>query len=347
MTEAIIQKRDLFENVKSLKEYSEFYEKSFLQYIGSKRKLMPFIVKHITGNVIIDLMAGTHSLGYYFKDKKRVYANDIMLYSFLIGKGIIESSILKLKPLVIESSKKHNFFENNYSGTYFTLKQCQQLDSLKYSIERLGDDYLKACYYSCLFNILDRIATTAGHFDGFLKQNTKKAQNRKSKDVIKYFEAEVIKFRNKKNVFGSKVYNLEALDFLKLIDDADTIYIDPPYNHRQYNTLYHIPEMFAKYSGKLKDCMYKYPEERYFSPYCYKSQAMKAFDVLLSELIKKSNHIVFSYSNKGLVPIEDLINLFKNYFNEIDIDKISYYHRKQKTSKGNGIVLEYIFSLSN
>ena len=78
MTEAIIQKRDLFENVKSLKEYSEFYEKSFLQYIGSKRKLMPSIVKHITGNVIVDLMAGTHSLGYYFKDKKRVYANDIM-----------------------------------------------------------------------------------------------------------------------------------------------------------------------------------------------------------------------------------------------------------------------------
>ena len=37
MTEAIIQKRDLFKNVKSLKEYSEFYEKSFLQYIDKFR----------------------------------------------------------------------------------------------------------------------------------------------------------------------------------------------------------------------------------------------------------------------------------------------------------------------
>ena len=85
----------------------------------------------------------------------------------------------------------------------------------------------------------------------------------------------------------------EFMTHCKLIEDADTIYIDPPYNHRQYNTLYHILEMFAKYSGKLKDCMYKYPEDRYYSPYCYKSQALKAFDNLISEATKKSNHIVF------------------------------------------------------
>ena len=219
--------------------------------------------------------------------------------------------------------------------------------NVKYSIEKLSNDNLKACYYSCVFNILDRVATTAGHFDGFLKSNTKKAQIRKFKDVIEYFECEVENFKNKKNVFGSKVYNLDAIDFLKIIEDADTIYIDPPYNHRQYNTLYHILEMFAKYSGKLKDCIYKYPEERYYSPYCYKSQAFKAFDNLISEATKKSNHIVFSYSNKGLVPIEDLINLFRKYFHGIIKEEISYYHRKQKTSKGDGFVSEYIFSLSN
>ena len=292
-------------------------------------------------------MAGTHSLGFYLKDKKKVIANDIMKYSFLIGKAIIESSILKLRPLKIESNAQYNFFEKNYAGTYFTTKQCQDLDAIKYSIEKLKDEYEKACYYSCVFNILDRIGTTAGHFDGFLKQNTKKAKIRRDKDALRYFGSEVREFTNKINKHDSKVYNLDAVDLLDEIDKVDTIYIDPHYNHRQYNTLYHIPEMFVKYSGKLKNCLYKYPEKRFFSPYSYKSKAIAAFDYLIKKACSKSNHIIFSYSNNGILPINKLLMIFKKYFNEVEKEEIKYYHRKQKTSKGNGIVTEFIFSLDN
>ena len=131
------------------------------------------------------------------------------------------------------------------------------------------------------------------------------------------------------------------------IEEVDTIYIDPPYNHRQYSTLYHILEMFVKYSGKLKECMYKYPLERYFSPYSYKSKALEAFERLIRKASDKSSIIVFSYSNKGLVSIRKLKSIFIKYFDNIKQEKIKYYHRKQKTSKGKGIVSEYIFSMSN
>jgi len=346
MTQFLTQNIETNNYIELNNEYTEFLNRSFLQYIGSKRKLLPFILKYIKGNIIVDLMAGTHSLGYFLKDKKKVIANDIMQYSYVIGKAIVESSILSLKPLKIEFSYKNNFFEKNYSGTYFTTKQCRDLDAIKYSIEQLNNDYLKACYYSCVFNILDRIGTTAGHFDGFLKKNTKKAQTRKNKEVLKYFENEVKKFKSKENKFGSKVYNLDAIDLLDSIKKADTIYIDPPYNHRQYSTLYHILEMFVKYSGKLKDCMYKYPEDRYFSPYCYKSKAFKAFDDLIKKAREKTNHVVFSYSNKGIISIAKLKALFRKYFDDIHIEQIYYYHRKQKTSKGKGFVSEFIFSLN-
>ena len=328
-------------------ENDSFLLKNFLQYIGSKRKLISIIFKHIKGHKIVDLMAGTHSLGFFLKDKKKVIANDVMQYSFLIGKAIVEGSTLKLRPLEIEYNKQFKFFEKNYAGTYFTLKQCQDLDAIKYSIEELKDEYVKACYYSCVFNILDRIGTTAGHFDGYLKQNTVKAKIRRDKDAIKYFENEVRDFFNKENKYNSRVYNLDAVDLLGEIEGVDTIYIDPPYNHRQYNTLYHILEMFVKYSGALKNCLYKYPEERYFSPYCYKSRAISAFDDLIKLACCKSNHIIFSYSNNGIVPIKKLIMIFEKYFDEINKEEIRYYHRKQKTSKGNGIVTEYIFSLVN
>ncbi len=328
-------------------ENESFINKNFLQYIGSKRKLISNIIKHIKGQEIVDLMAGTHALGFFLKDKKKVIANDVMRYSYLIGKAIVESSTLKLQPLNIERNDRFKFFEKNYAGTYFTSKQCQDLDAIKNSIEKLEDEYLKACYYSCVFNILDRIGTTAGHFDGYLKQNSAKAKIRRDKDVIRYFENEVRDFTNKINKYDSKVYNLDAVELLEEIDPANTIYIDPPYNHRQYNTLYHILEMFAKYSGPLKKCLYKYPEERYFSPYSYKSRAIPAFDYLIKKASRKSNHIIFSYSNNGIVPIKKLIMIFEKYFDEINKEEIRYYHRKQKTSKGNGIVTEYIFSLDN
>ena len=328
-------------------DFLSVQNKNFLQYIGSKRKLIPYLIKYIKGHEIVDLMAGTHSLGFFLKDQKKIIANDVMQYSFLIGKAIVESSTLRLEPLKIERNRKFNFFERNYSGTYFTKKQCQDLDALKFSIEKLKNEKVKACYYSCVFNILDRIGTTAGHFDGFLKQNTIKAKIRRDKNAIKYFESEVSNFTNKVNRYNSKVFNLDAIELLDEIDCVNTIYIDPPYNHRQYNTLYHILEMFVKYTGPLKNCMYKYPEDRYFSPYSYKSKVIPAFDYLLKKASYKSNHIVFSYSNNGIVPIKKLLLIFERYFNIINIEEISYYHRKQKTSKGNGFVKEYIFSLDN
>ena len=324
----------------------EIIEKSFLQYIGNKRKLISHLIKYMDRKIIVDLMAGTHTLGYALKSIKTVISNDIMEYSFLIGKAIVESSISSLDPIEISYSKDYNFFERNYSGTYFTEKQCRDFDALKFSIEQLDDDLLKACYYSCVFNIMDRIGTTAGHFDGFLKQDTKKAKTRKNKQVIEAFLQEVSRFRNKQNKFHSKVYNLDAFDLLDNINRVDTIYIDPPYNHRQYNTLYHILEMFAKYSGELKDCMYRYPKSRFFSSFCYKSKAVEAFNELIKKCAKNTDNIIFSYSNKGIVPIQTLLFIFEKYFKEIKIEEIDYFHRKQKTSKGKGNVKEYIFSLN-
>lgn len=347
MTEYLIQNKILNSTNEIQDGYCDSLSKAFLQYIGSKRKLITHIVKYFRGHIIVDLMAGTHSLGYFLKDKKKVIANDIMQYSYLIGKAIVESSILKLKPLKIEYNGSYNFFEKNYSGTYFTTKQCQDLDAIKYTIEKLENKNLKACYYSCVFNILDRIGATAGHFDGFLKKNTEKARRRKNKNVIDYFEREIKCFQNKINKFGSVVYNIDGIELLDQIKKVDTIYIDPPYNHRQYSTLYHILEMFARYNGKLKNCLYKYPEKRYFSPYSYKSKAESAFNNLLRKSSEVSNQVIFSYSNKGIVSIKKLKNIFEKYFDITFIEKFKYYHRQQKTSQGNGIVTEYIFTLNN
>ena len=179
-----------------------------------------------------------------------------------------------------------------------------------------------------------------------MNSNTIKAKKRKTKNVKEYFNKEVLNFNNKPNLYGSLVYNMEAIDFLNQLQKADTIYIDPPYNHRQYSTLYHIPEMFIRYSGEIKNCKYRYPKERYFSHYCYKSKAFDAFKQLIKQCSEKSNNIVFSYSDNGIIPIKKLEALFSEHFSNIKIEQIDYYHRKQKTSNGNGYVKEFIYTLN-
>jgi adenine-specific DNA-methyltransferase len=65
-----------------------------MKYMGSKRPLLGSIVPVIRkyskeGQTILDLFAGTHSVGYSLKQHFRIFANDIQRYSLAIGKAIL------------------------------------------------------------------------------------------------------------------------------------------------------------------------------------------------------------------------------------------------------------------
>ena len=65
-----------------------------IRYMGNKNRLLDFVVPEIEsltapGDVVCDLMAGTHSIGYALKERNTVYANDIQYYSYIIGKTLL------------------------------------------------------------------------------------------------------------------------------------------------------------------------------------------------------------------------------------------------------------------
>jgi adenine-specific DNA-methyltransferase len=85
----------------------------------------------------------------------------------------------------------------------------------------------------------------------------------------------------------------------------DVVYLDPPYNHRQYSGNYHILETIAKYDapeihGKtgMRDCR----DQK--SNYCSRVNVKKAY----SELIKTidANYIFLSYNDEGLMSLDDI-----------------------------------------
>ena len=69
---------------------------SILNYQGSKRNLIEFIHKHtepllLPGKTILDIFAGTCSVGYSFKRTNRVYANDCEKYAAVISEALLSN----------------------------------------------------------------------------------------------------------------------------------------------------------------------------------------------------------------------------------------------------------------
>jgi adenine-specific DNA-methyltransferase len=88
------------------------------------------------------------------------------------------------------------------------------------------------------------------------------------------------------------------------------MYMDPPYNHRQYGANYHMLNTIAKYddftpAGKTGLRSY----ER--SQWCVKNQVSIAFDDLVKRA--KFRYIFLSYNNEGLMSIEHVRDTMSKY----------------------------------
>ena len=83
----------------------------------------------------------------------------------------------------------------------------------------------------------------------------------------------------------------------------DVLYMDPPYNHRQYNANYHVLETIARwdlaaFTPRGKTGLREAEAQR--SPFCSRRGVARAF----GELIGKADarHVLVSYSDEGLLP---------------------------------------------
>ena len=209
-----------------------------LQYRGNKSQLIDFLKPFFyQGNTVLDLMAGSQSVGLAIKHNSRVITNDVQYYSFILGQAYIENNkYTKLKIIpkdIIKPDPRFKLFQTKFFNVYFTKGQCIEIDNIRATIERIKkfNKILFYCYLSCLLQSLDIIARTAGHFDGAINGNSEKANKRKKKSVYIEFCKRTKKFSTIKTNYRNKSFNLPAKKLLEKIEEIDIIYIDPPYNH--------------------------------------------------------------------------------------------------------------------
>ena len=328
-----------------------------MNYIGSKYKLSDFIsssVKSIVGEdlsdkIFCDLFAGTGVVGRNFKKEvKKVISNDMEFYSYVLNKNYIENHEFLDNEIYIkelnETNGEEGFIFNEYSENgkanrlYFSEHNGKKIDAIRTKIEfwKTEKKISSALYYFLLASLLesaDKVANTASVYGAFLKKIKKTAQ----KELI--LEPAIFEI----NSHSHEVYNEDSNLLIKKIE-GDILYLDPPYNHRRYNTNYHILETVALYDNPQIKGKTGIRVEDKSSKYCSKKEALIAFE----DLIRNANFkfILLSYNDEGIISSEDIKKTMLKYgkYSRKEKEYKRFKADNNRTYKKN-LVLEYIHCL--
>lgn len=286
------------------------------RYTGSKYKLANWISnlisKNCTGSSFCDIFAGTAVMSKQMIDQvDEIYINDFLFSNEVIYKAFFEQKdydYLKLEKIknyfrnLKDDSLAPNYVSENYGGKFFSQRDALIIGYIREYIDATEDlnEKEKNILLASLLYSTDKAANTVGHYDAYIKG--KSISNRFSFDLISPYQ------------YNNKTVHISRKDTNQLAKEiySDIVYIDPPYNSRQYSRFYHVlenittwkkPELFGE---ALK------PEAENMSEYC-RSGATKAFEELIQSL--KCKYIVVSYNNtynskssssKNKITLEDI-----------------------------------------
>lgn len=330
-----------------------------MNYIGSKYKLSDFIkttVKKVVGEdlselVFCDLFAGTSIVGRTFKTEvKKVISNDIEFYSFVLNKNYIGNvDQMDYKPFLDKLNQLKEvsgFIFEEYSENgkaqrlYFSEQNGKKIDAIRQEIEKwkqLGE-VSENMYFFLLASLIesaDKVANTASVYGAYLKHLKKTAQ----KELI--IEPALFVLSNNSN----EVYNEDSNVLIKEIK-GDILYLDPPYNAREYGANYHILNTIARYDNfkpQGKTGLRNYSR----SPYCKKREVEKSFENLIQNANFK--YIFLSYNNEGLMP-EKIIKEILAKYGKLEVFTTDYQRFKaDKTENRNhkaNSTKEYLYVLT-
>lgn len=295
-----------------------------MNYIGSKNKLSPFIIstmKDVVGRfddkIFCELFAGTGIIGNSLKTQvRKVISNDIEYYSYILNRNYIGNN-KKIDYFDLfdylekaESDLNKNFIFSEYSENgdaerlYFSENNGRMIDKIRANIESLYKSHKipDDTYFFCLASLLesaDKCANTASVYGAFLKKLKKTAQKELILQPALFEESDCI----------TEVYNQDSNKLIKSIS-GDILYLDPPYNTRQYGANYHLLNTIARYDD-FKPAGKTGLREYQRSRFCQRNEVYSALDELI--LDAQFKYIFISYNNEGLLSLEQIKEICSKY----------------------------------
>ena len=310
-----------------------------MRYIGNKTKLLPFLRSAIARfgigrGVAHDAFAGTAAVGRALKaDGWRVHSSDLMTYSYVMQRAYVVASrlgdfgalaraepriggALRRRTVTIEAvaeflasgaSSTDGFFAHHFAPAggrmYFTDANARRIDAARTTLHAwhraalVGDD----AFYVLLAAIIegaDRVANTAGVYAAYIKKWQPNA-------LRPFGVLAELPVRSRARCVA---HQADAIHVANALGPVDLLYVDPPYNTRQYAGYYHIPELIARgwfdQVVELRGKTGLIADRQQRSAWCSRRQAPDALRDLLAATGAK--HVLVSYNSEGLIEAQEL-----------------------------------------
>ncbi|HCU11933.1 MAG TPA: hypothetical protein DGB72_07405 [Gemmatimonadetes bacterium] len=340
-----------------------------MRYIGNKTRLLPFILRTLKkGGIPVgsvhDAFAGTASVSRALKAQGwRVHSSDLLVSSYVFQRAYVVAE--QADPLLNEMASelaalapRESFISRHFSPAggsesggrmYFTPANAGRIDAAREELEswrkagRVGED----SYYLLLAAIIegaDRVANTAGVYASYMKRWQPNA--RRAFTVVP--EVPV------KGAQPARAHLMDAIEAAKSIGEVDLLYIDPPYNSRQYVAYYHIPEILARgwteSAPAIRGKVGLLAGEEGRSQWSHGRRVQKLFSALLSAT--SATHALVSFNSEGHLPPEALLSLL----NKASADgKVTHYSQRYRRYRADSdrdgrhyhrdIALEHLYTV--
>ncbi|MEE9206879.1 MAG: DNA adenine methylase [Gemmatimonadota bacterium] len=304
-----------------------------MRYIGNKTRLVPFLLNTVqelglSPGVACDPFAGTASVGKALKAEDwQVHSGDLMAMSYALQ---VAHVVLDAAPpgtagaldylgalpgrsgFVTEHFTPDGSAGRAHGRMYFTPENANRIDRIREQIGEWEEDgsltaegvqYLLAC----LIQAADRVANTTGVYASFVKSWQPNAL--KPLTLVPLSPTPSGGRRGTCTAFKGGAETLVGA-----AGPVDLLYLDPPYNQRQYPGYYHIPEILARGwwpPPELRGKTGLMPDQELRSDWCRPGQCAAALRNLLDAADAK--HVLLSYNDEGLLSVGEIEDILTSY----------------------------------
>lgn len=318
-----------------------------MRYIGNKTRLLPFLTATIRRLALVpgsahDAFSGTAAVGRALKQSGwRVASSDLMTYSFVFQRAYVVAqrspnfaALRAGEPEVRRALRspalrtaaegagtlgavcaylarwvepERGFMGSHFAPAggrmYFTQENADRIDAIRRRLHEwwtsgLIDDDGYYVLLAALIEGADRVANTTGVYAAYMKTWQPNARRPLA------LRPE-IPDRGRR---GATAHRGDAAAVARAVGKVELIYIDPPYNARQYSGYYHVPEIIARgwfdAVPALRGKTGLIGGDGQQSAWCSARRAGGALAELLEAT--EARHALVSYNSEGLLSERDL-----------------------------------------
>ena len=327
------------------------------RFMGSKSKLLSelwSVASQFEADTVVDLFSGSGIVGYMFKAQgKAVVSNDYMAMSAAFAKAMVENNTVTLPPeeageLLVPHRESDHFVASTFRGLYYTDEENDLIDTLRTNIAAIRDPYkhaiaMTALIRACIKKRPRGIFTYTGQ-----RYNDGRKDLRKTLAQQFLEAAEAVNKAVFDNGRANRARHGDAMELRA--ENADLVYIDPPYysplSDNEYVRRYHFVEGLARdWKGvDIQEHTQTKKFKSYPTPFSTRKGAADAFDRLFKKFA--GSVLIVSYSSNSLPTQDEMVAMMARYKEHVEVIPLDYkysFGNQNDARTHRNAVQEYFF----